>query len=217
MEEHVYVDELTNILLKTQALEPELAKGLAEAFANSSHERFDDFLLEEGLVDKAGLLKALSILYQVPYMDVEGYFFDSFLLHKFPKDFLIRNAIIPYQQDENMLLVVAADPSDSELLDKIGAHVSYDIRFNVGIYTDIITMIRMYYDTSLTEPVDEDKELHREDQALRIQELNDLPVSQEEQDESAFIKQKIDQFVAHETESEKKEIEERAHNAQKKR
>ncbi len=209
MENHIYVDELTNILLKTRALDPERAKGLAEAFENSSHERFDDFLLEEGLVDKAGLLEALSLLYKVPYMDVDGYFFDTFLLQKFPKDFLVRNAIIPYEQDENMLLVVAADPSDQELLDKIGAHVSYDIRFNVGIQTDIINMIRMYYDKSLTEPVNEDQE-------LRIQELDDLPVRQEERDESAFIKQKIDQFVATETPAERKEIEERAHNAQKK-
>ena len=210
MEDRIYIDELTNILLKTRALEAKQAKGLTEAFADSSHERFDDFLLEEGLVDKEGMLKALSILYQVPYMDVDGYFFNSFLLQKFPKDFLVRNAIIPYEQDENMLLVVAADPSNQELLDKIGAHVSYDIRFNVGIHTDIVNMIRMYYDKSLTEPVNEDQE-------LRIQELDDLPVRQEERDESAFIKQKIDQFVATETESERKEIEDRAHNAQKKK
>ena len=159
MEDHIYVDELTNILLKIRALKSEQAKGLVEAFANSSHERFDNFLLEEGLVEKAGLLKALSILYQVPYMDVDGYFFNSFLLQKFPKGFLVRNAIIPYKQDENMLLVVAADPSNQELLDKIGAHVSYDIRFNVGIQIDIINMIRMYYDKSLTEPVNEDQEM----------------------------------------------------------
>ena len=210
MENHKYIDELTNILLKIRALSPARSKGLAEAFADSSHERFDNFLLEEGLVDKAGLLEALSLLYQVPYMDVDGYFFDSFLLQKFPKDFLIRNAIIPYKQDENMLIVVAADPSNQELLAKIGAHVSYDIRFNVGIQTDIINMIRMYYDKSLTEPVNEDQE-------LRIEELDDLPVKQEERDQSTLIKQKIDQFVATETENERKEIEERAHNAQKKR
>lgn len=210
MHDNTYVKRLTDILVQIKAITPEMNADLEKNFAQSSHERFDDFLLEQGLVDKEDILKALSILYQVPYMDVDGYFFDSFLLQKFPMDFLMRNAIIPYEQDENMLLMVAADPEDPNLLPKIGAHVSYDIRFNVGIYTDIVNMIRMYYNKSLTEPVNEDEE-------LRVQALDDLPVKQEERDASAFIKQKIDQAVASETPEERKKVDERAHNAEKKK
>lgn len=209
MHDSTYVNKLTDILVELKAITPEMNKQLEENFAQSSHERFDDFLLDQGLVSKEDILKALSILYQVPYMDVDGYFFDSFLLQKFPEDFLMRNVIIPYEQDENMLLVVAADPSDQELLVKIGAHVSYDIRFNVGIHTDIINMIRMYYNKSLTEPVSYVKE-------AQIEALDNLPVRQEERDQTDFVDTKIDQFVESETPEERKDIEERAHNAEKK-
>lgn len=208
MEEHIFIDELTNILLKTGALDPEAAKGLDEAFAQSSHEDFDYFLLNEGLVDKEDLLHALGIIYRVPSIDVDGIFFETFLLQKFPKDFLLRNGIIPYEQDENMLIVVAADPADDTLLDKIGEYVSYDIRFFVGIYTDIIDAIESYYETSITQPVNEDK-------TIRIQSLDNLPYRKDERDLSSFVKAKIDEFVKHETEDERKEIEDRAHNIKK--
>jgi hypothetical protein len=210
MQDKMYVKKLTDILVKLKAITPEMNDDLEHNFEQSSHEQFDDFLLDQGLVSKEDILKALSILYQVPYMDVDGYFFDSFLLQKFPEDFLLRNAIIPYEQDQNMLIVVAADPSDQELLDKIGAHVSYDIRFNVGIQTDIINMIRMYYDKSLTEPVSYVKE-------AQIEALDDLPVRQEELDQQEFIDEKIGQFEQDETLQEIEEIDKRAHNAEKKR
>lgn len=208
MEEHVYVDELTNILLKTGALDPENAKGLADAFAESSHANFDYFLLDEGFVEKEDLLNALSILYQVPALDVDGIFFETFLLQKFPKDFLLRNAIIPYVQDTNVLIVVAADPSDESLLDEIGDQVSYDIQFNVGIYTDIIDAIETYYETSLTQPVSEDKK-------IRIRRLDNISGRAMDRDASSFIKHKIDDFVTTETDAEREDIEKRAHNIKK--
>jgi hypothetical protein len=208
MEEHIFIDELTNILLKTGALDPEAAKGLDEAFAQSSHENFDYFLLNEGLVDKEDLLHALSIIYRVPSIDVDGIFFETFLLQKFPKDVLMRNRIIPYEQDENMLIVVAADPADDTLLDVIGEYVSYDIRFFVGIATDIIDAIESYYEKSLTQIPDEDK-------TIRIQRLDNLPYRKDERDLSSFVKAKIDDFVEHETDDERREIEDRAHNLKK--
>jgi len=209
MRDATYVRKLTDILVKIKAITPEMKDALEQQFAASSHERFDDFLLEQGLVDKEDLLKALSMLYQVPALDAVGSFFDTFLLKKFPIDFLLRNAIIPYEQDEDMLLVVAADPSDSELLEKIGEHVSYDIRFNVGIYTDIVDSVRQYYETALTELGDENQSVRHEDQEIRIQDLDDLPVAEDERDLSLFIKDKIDEFVKTEDEHEREQIEQR--------
>lgn len=192
MEEQTYIDELTNILLKIRAIDPEAAKGLEEAFARSSVENFDEFLLSEGLVAKEGLLKALSMLYEVPCIDVDGYFFERFLLHKFPKDFLLRNVMIPYEQDQNILIMVAADPSQAvTLLDQIGEYVSYDIRFQVGLYTDIIDAVEMFYDKSPTDSVEED-------QVLRVEDLDTLAKRQQDRDESVLIKQRIDEFVTQE-------------------
>lgn len=217
MEEHIFIDELTNILLKTGALDPEAAKGLDEAFAQSSHESFDYFLLEEGLVDKDDLLHALSIIYRVPSIDVDGIFFETFLLQKFPKDVLLRNRIIPYEQDENMLIVVAADPADDTLLEKIGEYVSYDIRFFVGIATDIIDAIESYSEKSLTEIPDEEQKLRMlEIQKLRKNDhIEDIPYQESNRDIRSLIKGRIDEVAEHETAKELKEMEDRAHNLKK--
>jgi hypothetical protein len=210
MRDRIYVQKLTDMLVRLKAITSQEAHDLYEGFMQSEHEQFDEFLLDQGLVDKVDLLQALSKVYQVPYMDVTGYFFDTFLLHQFPLDFLLSNVIIPYEQDGDMLLMVAADPSDPELLAKIGVHVSYDINFNVGLYTDIIDAIREYYEASLTEPISEEKRVQNRD-------LNDLPVGREVKDNDAFLKDKIQQFEEHASKKDVEEVNENAHNAEKKK
>lgn len=207
MQNQVYIKKLTDMLVRLKAITLEESHDLYESFTQSEHEQFDEFLLEQGLVDKYDLLQALSRIYEVPYMDVSGYFFDTQLLHQFPINFLLENAIIPYEQDGDMLIMVAADPSDPELLAKIGVHASYDIIFNVGIYTDIIDAIREYYEDSLTEPESDEKRIENRDR-------NDLPVGREVKDQDAFLREKVHQFEEHASEKELEEIDEHAHNAE---
>lgn len=210
MRNQVYIKRLTDMLVRLKAITLEESHDLYESFAQSEHEQFDDFLLEQGLVDKYDLLQALSRMYEVPYIDVSGYFFDSLLLHQFPINFLLSNAIIPYESDGDMLLMVAADPSDSELLAKIGEHVSYDIIFNVGIYTDIIDAIREYYEASLTEPESDEKRVENRDR-------NDLPVGRDVKDQDAFLREKVNQFEEHATKKELEAVDEHVHNAENKK
>lgn len=208
MRDSVYMHRLTEALVRVKALKAEDAQGLCEHFLQSEHEQFEDFLLEQGIIDKEDLLAALGKVYQVPYMDVSGYFFQTHILRMFPLDFLLQHAIIPYEHEGDILLVVAADPSDSALLAEIGEHVSYDVIFNVGIYRDIIDAVREYYDTSLTEPKSEERRIQNRD-------LNDLPVGREIKDQDNFLKDKVRAFEKHASKEELHEIEEHAHNAER--
>lgn len=149
---HDFVDSLCTILLKQGALKRDDAQALKKAFYDRSDIGFDEFLLQEGLVSRTQLLNALSEYYQVPAFDVTGYFFEHERLHEFPKDFLLRNLIIPLERDENILVVIAANPGDEDLLPEIGAHVSYDIQFMVGIAQDITDAVKEFYEKSLTAP-----------------------------------------------------------------
>lgn len=149
-----FVRTITDILVRQKAISPGEGASLANDFDRSSQVQFDFFLIDEGLVDEAALLAALAEYYQVPSFNAVGYLFSCFLLRKFPKSFLLRNKVVPLTVDENMLVVVAAHPSDPELLPKLGEHVSYDIRFNVGIARDIIGAIEEFYDISPTEITD---------------------------------------------------------------
>ena len=64
--------------------------------------------------------------------------------------------------DENMMIMVAANPDNSELLFEIGQNVSYDIRFYVGIARDICDAVKEYYDKADTQDVEEDEDLRQE-------------------------------------------------------
>lgn len=199
MIDRIAILKLLQELVRMEVLTAATAQDLERNFKYDEQERFDAFLLQEGLVTKEDLLKALATIYQVPFMDADGYFFQTHLLQMFPKDFLMRNGIIPADHDGAVMFMVAADPSDPNLLMGIGEHVSYDIQFFVGIYGDIIDAIGEYYEPALTEHVDEEEE-------IRIQDLDDLPVAQEERDEDIFLKDKLEGFAKTEDQLEHDEI-----------
>ena len=138
----------------------------------------------KGLVEEADLLQSLAQYFQVPAFDVVGYFFDTFLLRRFPKGFLLRNALIPLEVDENIMIIIASEPDDSDLLVRIGEHVSFDIQFRVGLRRDICDAAKEFYDKSDTEDVrDEDSRVEREKlRALHRSEETEevVPYSEEE-------------------------------------
>ncbi len=166
-----FVQRLTTSLLANQAITQKEADSLVAMFHDRAKGRVDNFLLDEGMVDREELLKALSGVYQVPFFDVNGYFFEHELLHTFPKDMLIAKGIIPLQVDEDVLIVVASNPEDPELLDVIGHSVSYDIQFNVGIHRDIVDSIEEYYDQSI---ILDDEEDYEDDESFEADEDDDM-------------------------------------------
>jgi hypothetical protein len=140
--------EFLRVLVDLKFVTAEDAVKLLAAYNESDIDQFDDFLLSEGVVEQEHLLEALSEYFQVPSFDALGYFFETHLLRMFPKDMLLRNEIIPLQVDENMMIMIAANPNNPELLFEIGENVSYDIRFYVGIGRDITDAVKEYYDKS---------------------------------------------------------------------
>ena len=162
-----FIDKLSSILV-TQGIVPEKEiEAIKRIFNERDQEFFDVFLVDEGLVSEEKMLLALSLCYDVPSFDVKGFFFDSHLLHEFPKSLLLQYNFIPLEDDESTMIIVTSDPGNSELLPIIGKNVSYDIQFYVGLRTDINDAIKEFYDSSITEglapnlfdePVSPDKE-----------------------------------------------------------
>lgn len=163
-----FIQKLTEILVAQNVVTASEGEIMRASFADTDSDSYVEFLVDEGLVDTTRMLTALGAYYQVPSFDVDGYFFEYHVLHEFPKDFLLRNEIIPLERDENMLIVVAAEPDDEELLPAIGNHVSYDVRFLVGIRRDIIDSVEEFYERAITE-VNADEDI-REEHALEMEE-----------------------------------------------
>ena len=127
----------------------------------SDHDLFDDFLIEEGIVQECDLLKALCQYYNVEPFDVAGYFFDHELITKFPKGFLLREGIIPVEVDNDIMSVVASDPDKDGLESMIKEYVSYDVVFMAGIRRDICDAVKEFFDKSVSE-IDDDEDLREE-------------------------------------------------------
>lgn len=158
---HTFVDQLIAIFIKRDVFTEAEGRIYREQFEESDHDSFEDFLMTEGLVSKEDLLDALSVFYKVPAVDVRGYYVDTELIRNFPKDFLLRNEILPLVMEEDFLVVAASTPNNSDLLPQLGNFTSEDIQFYVGLGVDIIDTVEEYYDKSVTE-VPDDIDLHQE-------------------------------------------------------
>lgn len=153
--EATFVQRLTSALVKNKVIEVSEAESLVAMFHDRAKGRVDYFLLDEGVVERDDLLEALEAVYQVPSFDAKGYFFDHELLQLFPKDVLISKAMIPLQVDEDILIMIASNPEDEDLLDVIGHYVSYDVEFNVGLRRDVVDAVEEYYDVDLITEAEE--------------------------------------------------------------
>lgn len=176
--EKTFVERLVDIFVQKNIVASDKAKAIKKLFYDRTKPSFVSFLIEEDLISREHILNALSEYYKVPAFDVVGYFFDHMLLHKFPKDVLLRNAMIPLEVDQSTLIVIAGQPDNPELLDILGDCVSYDIRFLVGIELDITDAIKEFYELAVTE-VPEDIDL-KKDHTMQDQAENILLEEEEE-------------------------------------
>jgi len=167
-QEQILIEGVSNALVQEGVLSREDALALQKAFSETEVERFEEFLLAEDVVEKQDLLNALQHFYQLDAIDVVGMLFDHDMLRKFPLDVMVRVGFIPYQQDGDVLEVIAARPQDSELLDIIGSYVSYDIVFSVGLYRDICDAAKEFYDESVAVVHEDDIEEAAEEEAQEV-------------------------------------------------
>lgn len=162
-----FAQELLRILYEGNVIDKDKARNIGNLFEHRTKIRFEDFIFSEGFISKKDYLNALSKYFKVPAFDCVGYFFKTNLLHKFPKGMLLRNVCIPVEVDQNMLIMVANDPEKPDLLPKIGEHVSYDVRFMVGIAHDITDAVKEFYERSETA-IQSDRRDYEQEQDAEI-------------------------------------------------
>ena len=176
-----FVEKLADIFVAQALVSEKEASALRRSFKESGKEQFVDFLVEEGLMQPVHILEALSVYYEVPFIDATDTFFDKHLLHMFPKDFLLQRAVIPLEVDQETLFVVASEPDSDGLESALREFVSYDIELYVGIRLDICDAVKEFYDESVTE-IDEDEDLrieHELEREEKVLEESDDDISDE--------------------------------------
>lgn len=156
-----FEEKLCDVLVKNKIITLQESADLKKDFVGRSKENFDDFLLSEEIVPKDDLLQALSEVYEVPAFDIVGHFFKRDLLLQFPKDFLVRHAIIPLERDGNMLVIIASEPDNLDFVNEMSEYVSDDTRFFVGIRQEIMDAVDEFYEES---PFSSDGEINASDE-----------------------------------------------------
>ena len=72
-----------------------------------------------------------------------------------------------------MYTIVASRPSEPALLSGIGMHVSYDIRFMVGLKQDILDSINEFYDFAPTQKTEDENLIEERREREEVRELAD--------------------------------------------
>ncbi|MBT3828095.1 hypothetical protein HOL34_00360 [bacterium] len=146
MKKGTFVERLSQALVDREFISSKQAANMQKVFAKAQKPQFDDFLLEEGIVSERDLLAALADVFDMPSIDIGGMLLNHDLITMFPKEVMLSNSFVPLEQDGNMLVVVANNPEQSELLEIIGEYVSYSIVFFVGLNRDICDAVEEFYD-----------------------------------------------------------------------
>jgi hypothetical protein len=159
-----FVSRVAQSFVKLKVMSAVEAESFEKEFSGRTSDRVDEFLLDEGIVDRETFLKVLQSVYGVSSYDVRGYFFNHQILMLFPKDFLENKAIIPLDIEDDILTVVASNPEDDEILSVIGNYVPYSVNVMVGIKRDILEAIEEYYDEDVVTSDIEDEESEETDE-----------------------------------------------------
>lgn len=157
-----FIEGLLDILCGIGAVSEADREELKDEFEGHEATYFEDYLIDEGLVDKEKLLYALKEYYGVEAVDVLGEMFDHKLLRMFPKDVLLRNCCIPYQHEGPLMVIITNNPRNEDLDVLLGEYASYDFEFFVGIPRHIDMMIKEFYQDELYEDDYEENIEHAE-------------------------------------------------------
>jgi hypothetical protein len=174
VKKQMFVSKLADAFVKLQVFSAEEAESLVKEFQGRAKGRIDDFLLDEGIVDRETLLKALQAVYGVAPFDVRGHFFNHQLLLFFPKDFLLNQGFIPLDVDDEIMTIVMSNPEDEETLDTLSRYVSYNVNVFVGIRRDISDAVEEYYDEDVVTSDITEQETDVDDDGMEDSDIVDI-------------------------------------------
>lgn len=174
IKKQIFVNRLADTFVKLQVFSPDEAESLVKEFQGRAKGRIDDFLLDEGIVDRETLLKSLQSVYGLMPFDVRGHFFNHQLLLFFPKDFLLNKGFIPLDVDDEIMTIVMSNPEDEDTLDTLSRYVSYNVNVFVGIRRDITDAIEEYYDEDVVTADISEQEKDIEEDGMEDSDIIDI-------------------------------------------
>ena len=110
--------------------------------------RIGEILVRTKHVREAELLKALSIQFQIPYLqNVTEEEIDKGLVSSVPISFLKRHVILPFHKDNGTVKVAISDPLNTGSIDDLKIFMESDVELFLAESITILNAINMAYET----------------------------------------------------------------------
>jgi len=98
-------------------------------------------LMDMGLVAESDIAKTMCLQYQLPFITFQNYEFDEKLLGLFPKDFLHKHRLLPFDRVGDMLLVLVTEIPQDQVLEEIPKLTHLNTALYVGYLSEVTNQL----------------------------------------------------------------------------
>ncbi|WP_368503646.1 GspE/PulE family protein [Alkalihalophilus sp. As8PL] len=124
-------------------------------------QKLGDALLEWNYISESQLIEALEVQLGIKQISLYRYPIDTSLMKMVPKEFALRNEVIPLKKEGNLLYVAMADPMDYFAIDDLRMSTGFQIEAAIATRDEIHQAIERHYqlDDAFLQSELDDKEL----------------------------------------------------------
>ncbi|MEQ8210334.1 MAG: GspE/PulE family protein [Lacipirellulaceae bacterium] len=131
-------------LIKKGILGPEQLKE-AQTVATSRNLKLHDAVQNLGYGSGEQLMRALAEFHKYEYYDLNNVPIPPAVVELVPESVARENAVIPFSEDDGVLMVLTSDPEDFATLDKLKFILNRDIKIGLGTRESILEAINRNY------------------------------------------------------------------------
>jgi hypothetical protein len=107
------------------------------------------YLIAHNFVTEEDVAKCVSVQLGVPYLQLQHYTIDEFVIKLIPKVIVEKYWVVPVDLMKNTLTVVMMDPLDHEAIREVEKITGYSVQPFVGLISEIVKAIAEHYSIEL--------------------------------------------------------------------
>ncbi|ERN52677.1 Flp pilus assembly complex ATPase component TadA [Alkalihalophilus marmarensis] len=108
-------------------------------------QKLGDALLELNYISEAQLIEALEVQLGIKHVSLFRYPIDTSLMKMVPKEFAMRNQLIPLKKEGNMMYVAMVDPMDYYAIDDLRMSTGFQIEAAIATKDEVEQAIERHY------------------------------------------------------------------------
>lgn len=146
-------------------------------------------LMDMGLVAESDIAKTMCLQYQLPFITLQNYEFDEKLLQLFPKEFLHKHRLLPFDKVGDMLLVLVTEIPGDQVLEEIPKLTHLNTALYVGYLSEVTNQLNKSIPIAGAAPAKPagKKEKVAAAAAAPVASIATLPEDDEEQDGATLV------------------------------